>query len=60
VGTVRASQSVEELVAALVDAAPPLSAEQRDKLAVILRGDATATAVASADAYAGKRQPRAP
>jgi hypothetical protein len=32
-------------VAALVDAAPPLSVAQRDKLAVILRGRAAATAL---------------
>jgi hypothetical protein len=43
----------------LVDAAPPLTAEQRDKLAVILRGGAAAIGDAYADAYAGKRQPRA-
>ena len=51
-----ASQATEEYVAALVDAAPPLSVAQRDKLAVILRGRAAATVVAYADAYAGKRQ----
>ena len=43
-------------VAALVDAAPPLSVVQRVKLAVILRGGAAATDVAYADAYTGKRQ----
>jgi hypothetical protein len=50
------ARATEESVAALVDAAPPLSVAQRDKLAVILRGRAAATGVAYADAYAGKRQ----
>jgi hypothetical protein len=51
-----ASQATEEYVAALVDAASPLSVAHRDKLAVILRGRAAATDVAYADAYAGMRQ----
>lgn len=31
-------QAVERRIRELVDAAPPLSAEQRDRLAVLLRG----------------------
>jgi hypothetical protein len=52
----RLDQAAEDYVARLVDAAPPLTAEQRDKLAVILRGGDAASGVAYADAYAGKRQ----
>jgi len=56
VGSTQGLRDLEEYLAALVDAAPPLSVAQRVKLAVILRGRAAATGVAYADAYAGKRQ----
>ncbi|MFL0158124.1 hypothetical protein [Mycobacteroides chelonae] len=39
--------TVEEYVKALVDQAPPLSAEQRDKLAELLRPVRRAQAVAA-------------
>jgi hypothetical protein len=47
--------AVDDYVRRLVDAAPPLTAEQRDRLAVILRGDAAG----SDGADAGKPRLRA-
>jgi hypothetical protein len=61
VGTERASLAAEGCIRRLVDAAPPLTAEQRDKLAVIPH--AAATDVGYADTYgrtdAGKPRLRA-
>ena len=39
-----ASHSVDANIRRLVDAAPPLTAEQRDKLALLLRGPSSDTA----------------
>jgi hypothetical protein len=51
----RELRAAEDYVRRLVDAAPPLTAEQRDRLAVLLRR----TPGGSDDANAGKPQPQA-
>jgi hypothetical protein len=51
----RDRRAAEDYVRRLVDAAPPLTAEQRDRLAVLLRS----TPGRSDDANAGKPQPQA-